>query len=274
MLVVRTPRWPETGVALLFSGAIACASAPAVPLETEAKSKPALEVAPELPPTPAELFEAYVRAMGGRARILRGNSYRAKGTLSVADQGIEGELLVYMAAPNKTLTVLQMPGFGEVREGFDGEVGWSIDPMSGPRTKSGDELRDLERRSELHYALEFQKFYREMRTSGRRVFGKQDCYRVELKTLDDRDEVLYFSVESGLLVGREAMTPTVMGDVRIVSHYEEYRKVDGLAHPVRVRQVQGASTSIISLDEVEENPAELPSFAPPAEVKALLDEGD
>ena len=254
--------------------AAACASSPAVPPPAEPAPKLAAPSGPESLPTPAELFERYVQALGGRARILKGKSYRAKGTLSVVDQGIEGELDVYMAAPNKTLTVLQMPGFGEVREGFDGKVGWSIDPMSGPRLKDGDELRDLERRSELYYALEYQKFYRSSRTSGRRSFDDRDCHRVELTTEDNRQEVLYFDVQDGLLVGREAMTPTVVGDVRIVSHYEEYRKVDGLAHPVRVRQVQGASTSIITLDVVEENPAELPSFELPPEIKALLDEAD
>lgn len=253
---------------------VGCASAPE-PAPLPPAPPPSTPIASEdVLPTPTQLFEKYAAALGGRARILQVQSYRAKGTLSLGDQGIQGALELYMAVPNKVLTVLDMPGFGEVREGFDGKLGWSTDPMSGPRLKTGDELRDLERRSELHYALAYAKFYREMHTTGRRVFGEASCYRVQLITHEGREEILYFDVETGLLVGREALTPTVVGDVRFVSHYEEYRSFGGVLLPIRVRQTEGGTTNLIMLEEIEANPAQLPSFEPPPEIKALLDEAD
>lgn len=267
---VRRRRWPRL---LALWGLMGCASAPApstVTLPTES-NKPVAQ-APDVLPEAAQVFERYVAALGGRQRILRSQAYVARGTLSVPEQGIEGELVIYMAAPNKSLITYDVPGFGEVREGFDGTVGWSVDPMSGPRAKRGEELRDLAHRSDYHFALNAQKLYKSMKTTARKVFGRHDCYVVELVTNDGRAEILYFEVEGGLLVGREATAPTPAGEVRVVSQYEAYQKFDGLAQATRIRLAQGPTQSVISIREVEENPPKLPSFEPPPEIKALLAE--
>lgn len=259
------------GLVLLLGLQASCASKAPAPVET---APPPAAVAPaaDTLPEAAALFESYVAALGGRARVLRGQSFVARGTLSAPDQGVEGELVHYMQSPNKSLTVLDMPGFGEVREGFDGAVAWIIHPMTGPRVKAEEERADVAHRSVLHHALRVSELYRSMRTVRRKVFGAHEVFVVELVTKDGRDETLYFDVESRLLVGREAMTPTDVGEVRAVSRYEEYRDFGGLAFPTRIEQRLGPSESVILIREVEENPSALPSFEPPPEVRALLAE--
>lgn len=265
----RRGRWLGGVLALASSAGCASAPPPAAPPSTPAIAQPA---AADALPEPTALFEAYVQALGGRERVLRGRSYVVKGTLSAPEQGVEGEVTHYMEAPNKSLTVLQMPGFAEVREGFDGQVAWLIHPMTGPRVKTEDERQDVEHRSELHHAVRAPELYRSMKTTRRMLLGGRQVYAVELVTKHGRDETLYFDAESRLLVGREAMTPTDVGEVRAVSRYEDYRSFGGLSFPTRTEQQIGASRSVITILEVQENPPELPSFEPPPEVKALLAE--
>ena len=92
-------------------------------------------------PTPKELLERHVKAIGGREAIVAHSSRRATGTMSIPASGMEGTLEIIQAKPNKSLMRITLPGVGTMEEGFDGTHGWSINPVTGPSAPPGQAAR-------------------------------------------------------------------------------------------------------------------------------------
>ena len=83
-------------------------------------------------PTAREIVDRFVKASGGAEALQSIKSMRAKGTFSIVGQSLNGTLDMMSARPNKLLMRLSIPAIGTVEEGFDGKVGWSLDPLQGP----------------------------------------------------------------------------------------------------------------------------------------------
>src|SRR3712207_4925228 len=94
-------------------------------------------------PAARTLIDRYVQAIGGRDAVLRHSTIRYVGTFEVPAAGVKGDLSVVQAAPNKTAVTMTMPGMGQMLQGYDGSVGWSVNPMQGPRVLEGKELEQL-----------------------------------------------------------------------------------------------------------------------------------
>ncbi len=53
-----------------------------------------------------------------------------KGTFELLKQGIPGTVEACAKAPNKVASVVDIPGFGPVRQGFEGSEGWASNPQT------------------------------------------------------------------------------------------------------------------------------------------------
>ncbi|MGD0199400.1 MAG: hypothetical protein ABSD27_01470, partial [Bryobacteraceae bacterium] len=77
------------------------------------------------PPLTAEqIIEKSIEASGGRARMARLTSTYASGMMEFTGPGMHGKMEVYAKAPNKQLVVMTFEDLGELRQAFDGQVGW------------------------------------------------------------------------------------------------------------------------------------------------------
>ncbi|MDQ3995697.1 MAG: hypothetical protein M3303_01625, partial [Gemmatimonadota bacterium] len=94
-------------------------------------------------PTGRAIIDRYVEAIGGRDAVLRHQSIRSVGTFEMPAAGVKGDLTVVQMAPNKMAMTIDLPGVGQMVSGYDGTVGWSINPMQGPRVLEGKELVQL-----------------------------------------------------------------------------------------------------------------------------------
>ena len=93
----------------------------------------------DLPPA-RQIIDRFVAAVGGADAILKHRSRRVMGTFSVPAQGLSGELEVLAAAPDRQVVRIKLAGIGDIQQGFDGRVAWTIDPMTGPRVLEGAAL--------------------------------------------------------------------------------------------------------------------------------------
>ncbi len=64
--------------------------------------------------------------------------------------GIEGNLQVLAAAPNKIKTTIELGQYGKSLSGYNGTVGWSMDPMSGNRILEGEALQQMIARADFY----------------------------------------------------------------------------------------------------------------------------
>jgi outer membrane protein assembly factor BamB len=107
---------------------------------------------------------------------------------------------------------------------FDGEIGWEL-------TFRGDELIEGNRLAELRNTNGLRSVFDPLdalkaKTIGRETFRGFDCYRADFLVTEKIARSVFFSIETGLLVGRtSAFEDTVV--------FGDWRTVDGVQLPFR-----------------------------------------
>ncbi len=217
-------------------------------------------------PTVASVLERYVNAIGGREAIQKATSRVSKGTIEVAGLNGVGIAESYAKAPNKYLTVIQLPGVGEFRRGFDGAVGWMSDPdpKRGLTDMSGEDLSSMRRAAEFYQAIKLAEVYPNMKLVGQQNVGGRPAYEIDTDPGDGTLRRMYFDVETGLMARGDEELDTARGRESTLSYFEDYRDVQGVKHPFTIRQIQGDTTATIHLTQIIANqPVDDAVFAKP-----------
>ena len=154
-------------------------------------SQPATRSADDLPSV-SEILGKFVKAMGGEKALRRHTSSYTTGEFSIPSQGMNGTLEVYAKAPNKSLTVVQLEGFGTIKEGFDGKTAWSTDPASGPQVFDGAALEVRRIDADFFGPLNFEKNFKSIRVVDRSSFEDELCYKVEMVDKAQYTRTVYF----------------------------------------------------------------------------------
>ena len=244
----------------------------------EAGEAPAA-AAPE-PPPPPELTEEqkiiarHVEAIGGEDAIRAHTSMTIKGAFAMPAMGLSGEATIYLAAPDKGLVNIEIPGFGSNVQGFNGDFGWSEDPMQGARLLEGGELSALKNQTRIHGDLEYDELYSQQTAVGETEWNDQAAYQIDLVDVDGNESSRYFAVETGLLIGEEATTTSEMGTMETSTTLGEYKEFGGVLFAT------STTTSIPSfgmeitqtIDSVTFDDVDPSAFEPSDAIKALLPE--
>jgi hypothetical protein len=230
------------------------------------EKKPAEAAKPaEAMPTVDQILNKYVQALGGKAVIEKLTSRVSKGTLDIPAMGANGPFELYEKAPNKTLVVITIPGFGVVQEGYNGTVAWSQEPTSGLREKTGTELADTRLDSEFYKPIKMKQLYPKLTLKGKEKVGDKDAYVIEATPAEGSPEKWYFDAQSGLLVRTDQERESPAGKLPIETYLEDYKDVDGTKVPMLVRQTNPAISFTIKLEEVKHNvPVDDAKFNKPA----------
>ena len=229
---------------------------------------PAAQEAPL--PTARAVVDRSVQAMGGAAAFRAISSMRAKGVFSMVDQQVSGELEMIAARPNKLLTRVTVPGLGQIEEGYDGKIGWSINPLSGPSLVSGRALQERADEAWFDAPLHDERFVREMTVLGRELFDKRPVYRLKVVSTGGTEQIELFDVETGQQIGAEASRETPLGVLPTVTRFSEFRKFGALTFPTRVSQRALAMEQVFTLTSYEFDAVPANAFDLPAVIKALI----
>jgi hypothetical protein len=243
------------GVALAVAASVAMAQTPQTP-----PAKPAAAL-----PSANQVLDKYVQAVGGKAALEKLTSRVSKGTFEAPDQGAGGTVTLYAKAPNKAASVVIVANFGEIRQGFDGTVGWAQGIDGGVREMNGQELSVARRAADFRQALKLRELYPKMTVKGTEKAGSHDVYVIEADPRDGSLRRMYFDVESGLLLHNEIERDTQIGRATFTTDLEDYREVDGIKVPFTVRQTNPNVSLVIKITEVKHNvPIDDAQFAKPA----------
>lgn len=250
---------------LLAAVALAASS----PAALAAQAAPAAAPAAKLPAA-REILDRYVKAVGGREQIMKHSSRRETGTVEIPAAGITGQVVVVAAKPNKTAVTTTIPGLGESRQGFDGTVGWSIDPMSGPRLLSGKQLSQLRATSDFYDELHDAKSFASAETVELADFEGAKAYRVRLVRTSGDTTYEYFDPTTGLMTGSVMTQESPMGALVVTIVRADYKPFGGVSLPTRVTQKLPTGQAILfTLGTVEFDAVPPAAFELPPEIKAL-----
>jgi zinc protease len=217
-------------------------------------------------PSVDDILTRYIAALGGRAAVSKHTTRISKGTLELVGVTLDGTAESYSKAPNKYLSIINIPGYGEVRRCFDGQSGWISGPDTGIQPLAGHDLSSTQRDAVFYQSLELKKTYPQMTLKGKEDVGTWPAYVVEASSSDGTVRRMYFDVSSGLLIRADEESDSPQGRDTIQFFFEDYRDVDGVKQPFTVRQVHGKVSFIVRLTEVKwDDPIDDGKFAKPGQ---------
>lgn len=234
---------------------------------------PSLAPAQDALPPADELIDRYVEAIGGREAVLSKEGSRSTGTFSMPAVGIEGSMEVLTATePTRILSRVEIPGLGLILNGYDGEVGWSVDPNLGPRLLEGGELDALVEGSSHESTLRDASLFQSRETVEKTEMNDQACYKVHLVWNSGRETYDCYSEETGLIVASMATQESPMGSLEAVTLISDYEDFGGVMTPTRMTQQVMGQEQLFTIDSVEYTDLGPEAFEPPEAIQALIDQ--
>lgn len=237
-------------LAVLFDAALAGQNAPALPAAKD-------------------LIAKHVAAIGGQKAYKAIASMRMRGRFEFA-QGPGGDFEIIQARPNKMVQRIDLPSMGRAESGYDGKMGWTINPQSGAELLTGRQLTELADDAWFDGTLHEPDYVRDMTTIEKVEFGGRPAYKVKVVFVSGHEELEYYDAELGWAIGGEARRDTPMGVLPTTSWLKEYKKFGALTFPtVIVQRVLSAEQSL-KIATFEYDVVQPKEFDPPPAVKALI----
>lgn len=216
-------------------------------------------------PTVDEIVAKYEKAVGGKAAFEKLTSRVSKGTFDLGEMGSPGTSEIYQKAPNKEVSITDIPGFGVVRSGSNGAVAWLDTPQSGVEEVAGSAGAAMKRGADFYQQIRLKEEYKKMTVKGKESFDGHDVYVIEATPAEGAPELLSFDAGSGLLVREQTQIEAPQGTIDIDTRPGDYREVDGVKLPFEIHQVRSDFSFTIKITEVKHNvPIDDAKFEKPA----------
>lgn len=229
----------------------------------------ATPVAAQQLPAAKDLHARHVQAMGGADMIKKHAMLHITGNFEIPAQGISGTMEIWSIAPDKMVTVQDIPGVGAMKSGYDGTVAWQINPMTGASVLTGKQLDQLKQQADLHAVLNTDKYIQSMETVEKTSFDAKDAYKVKVVTRTGEEYFEFYDATTGLNVGMTRNIESQMGPIEATTMIGDYKDVDGQLVPMKMRQSAMGMESIIVFNKVEFTGVDPTLFELPKEIKAL-----
>ena len=221
-----------------------------------------------LPPA-EEVLKKFRAAIGGEDAIKKHTARTVKGTFEIPAQGMKGDLSIIAAAPDLIRVLVTLPGLGELQRGYDGKVGWSIDPAIGPRLLESNELAEFRHSADFYDDLHDPKKFKSITVVGKTTFEGQECYELRLVKESGFEYTEFFNVASGLIVGGKLNASSQMGSVPVTSTVSEYKVFGGVMVPTVTRQKMMGLEQLTTVISVTFDPIDPKAFELPPPIAAL-----
>ena len=200
-----------------------------------------------------QILQRYEQALGGREAINAMTSYKMEGSFQLPK--MTGKFAAWRKEPNKILTVLEFPGFGTLKKGFDGQIRWVQTPVGTfSDTSAEEEIAEMERDAEVFSAGRIKSFFESMKLEYNARLSGREVRVIEGKPAKGPAEKLFFDVENGLLLRWDmARKQKNQGRVFVKVHLDDYKDVDGLKVPHKVRFAFESFNFTMQVEKLEYN---------------------
>jgi hypothetical protein len=276
---------PRSGRAVsAAAGAVAIALVLAVPAGAQspqaAPPAPTAKAADPSLPSGRDVIDRFVKAIGGRDAVMSHKSMHITGKYEVPSSGLAGDMEIFTAAnPDRAFQRVTIPGVGEILQGYDGERGWSINPVTGPMLQQGKELEQAKFDADFYSEVRDAKNYKSITTVAKTTCPgtrekpspePRSCYKVSLVHPDGTEDFDFYDTETNLRVASVQTRESPMGPIASTNVSGDYKKFGNLLQPTSlVATVMGVDQKItVSAIEYDAVPAS--AFDPPASIKALI----
>ncbi|MDQ3816845.1 MAG: c-type cytochrome [Acidobacteriota bacterium] len=188
----------------------------------------------EIPhPTPDQILERYVIAVGGKAQISNVRTMLIRATVE-RTQGRTGPIEIIIRRPDSYHLTATIPQQGTFIQAYSGSSGWVIGP-GVQRQLSAADINAVRRQAESFDLLKIHEPFPRMSFAGVEQIAGRKAYVLESILNPGTKQKLYFDTETGLLVRKVMLTDTVLLPIPEQFDFEDYRDVNGLKIPFMIR---------------------------------------
>jgi photosynthetic reaction center cytochrome c subunit len=218
-------------------------------------------------PSAEEVFDKYLAAVGGAARVAGLTSFTAKGkSVGYGPDSEERALEIFAKAPNQRTTIVHT-STGDSTTTFDGRSGWLAAPHRPVPVLAlaGADLDGLRVDAELSFPARIKQIATKWRVGRQTAINDRDVQVVQGTGAGGVTATLFFDAENGFLVRQIRYVESPVGRIPTQVDYSDYRDVSGVKLPFKWRVTWLDGRDSIELSEVRVNvPVEAARFARPA----------
>jgi hypothetical protein len=217
------------------------------------------------PRTAAMILADAVKAVGSEAAWKAHKNVHMKLEMTFLGMGISGQAEHFSTKSDQSLLVTDMPGMGAARQGTNGKVFWSQDPINGQRLLTGAEKDWARIEAAWNPELRADELYKSVEV-------KPDPSRPDLECLlftphEAPPVTDCYDAKTHLQVSQKGTEPTPQGDTPFTSTLKDWRDVGGLKMPYAVETQAGPITFTARLTDVKfDVPMDEKMFDPPSGV--------
>jgi hypothetical protein len=223
----------------------------------------------------AAILDKHIEATGGIENYDKIQNRYAEGALNIPAMGLDLEVQMWTAKPDKYMFVASSPALGKIERGTDGKVFWEKSLMTGPRIIEGAELAEAKLEARFDKYVYWRDVYKEAAYAGEDSVEGKLCDKVVMTSKEGKQETLFFDKDTHLLLKMSSVAMTQMGEIPADVFLEDYREVDGLKMPFATRISSMGQSRAIVMDSVAQN-IEFPDsiFVIPEEIVELMESAD
>ncbi len=199
--------------------------------------------------TAQDVLNNYIEAIGGR---------EAYGNIKDKTTVMRGEVMnqnfsivIKQKAPNKLKQDMRM---GDVKQTilFDGTKAVQI--VGDKKSEiTGGQLEMIKTEAEMGFILDPESFGTTVSLAGIEKVDSIDCYKIELTPAKGDKWYQYYAVDTGLKVKDEKIVEFPQGKFLREIYYSDYRDVDGVKFPFKLKQSIGMQTVELTVSSVKIN---------------------
>lgn len=200
--------------------------------------------------TPQSIIEKYLEVIGGQVAIAQVNDITMEMEGEV--QGQKLSLLVQKKKPNKFLTSIIVDGMGEVNKiVFDGEKGFTS-AMGAEKIIEGEDAKMFLSQSEIVGEVLYLTDLSKLELMGKETINDVECYVLKIKNAVGEAKE-YYDVKTGLKIRQVNETESPMGKVTATTDYGNYKEVNGIKFPHKLKQDMGMVAFELEMREIKLN---------------------
>jgi len=213
--------------------------------------------------TADEVIDKALNAVGGRAALATVKSRSATGTITLSTPAgdFEGSIAILNAVPNRSRSLIKadLPALGVgsliLDQRFNGSTGYVLDSLQGNRDITGNQLDNLKNGSFPHPFLTYKEMGITAKLTGKEKVGDRDAYVLIFDPPSGSVVRHYVDAETYLPIklAIKVNVPQLGQDVEQETEFLDYKEVDGIKLPFRVKAQSSVQNYTVVFTKIEHN---------------------
>ena len=211
-------------------------------------------VDPSALPSAKDLMAQNDEAVGGLAAWSKATTRKMKGLYQSEDASVFVAVEILQKSPSKSLTKISLPNGLVLREVCDGHNAWIENSVGQYQEITGAALASRLRIADLQERTKLAQVASSGKVTGIEKIGPRTVYVLEFSANKNLLSRLYIDTDSKMVVRTEDVATTPEGPYTLRLDLDDYRDVDGLKFPFRMKRTEKGSIVNIRLTQVTLNP--------------------